>query len=108
VIYYYPFASTSQAENELEFPSSLGRTERAYVHKMAAEMGFKSKSRGLGQNRYTAIRKSKMHIDYLWAQKPAPPEKNFSMLDFIRVSDPLILIADPNRESRIRIQGLMT
>ena len=31
---------------ELEFPSSLTATERAYIHRLVQSMGFKSKSRG--------------------------------------------------------------
>ena len=31
---------------ELEFPSSLTATERAYVHQMGVDFGFKHKSRG--------------------------------------------------------------
>ena len=38
-------------ETELSLPSSLYSTERAYVHKVAAEMGLQSKSRGKGQTR---------------------------------------------------------
>ena len=39
------------SETELEFPSSFLSTERAYVHKLATEMGLLSKSRGKGQAR---------------------------------------------------------
>ena len=38
-------------ETELSLPSSLLSTERAYVHKIAVEMGLQSKSRGKGQAR---------------------------------------------------------
>ena len=38
-------------ETELTLPSSLLSTERAYVHKLAIEMGLQSKSRGKGQTR---------------------------------------------------------
>ena len=38
-------------ETELSLPSSLLSTERAYVHKIAIEMGLQSKSRGKGQAR---------------------------------------------------------
>ena len=38
-------------ETELTLPSSLLSTERAYVHKLAIEMGLESKSRGKGQTR---------------------------------------------------------
>ena len=41
----------SSDETELSLPSSLFSTERAYVHKIAAEMGLQSKSRGKGQSR---------------------------------------------------------
>ena len=39
-------------ETEMSLPSSLLSTERAYVHKLAIEMGLQSKSRGKGQARY--------------------------------------------------------
>ena len=38
-------------ETELTLPSSLLSTERAYVHKLAIEMGGQSTSRGKGQTR---------------------------------------------------------
>ena len=41
----------SSDETELSLPSSLFSTERAYVHKIAAEKGLQSKSRGKGQTR---------------------------------------------------------
>ena len=44
-----------EEETELEFPSSLLSTERAYVHKMATELGLASKSRGKGQTRYLTV-----------------------------------------------------
>jgi len=47
-----------EEETELEFPTSLGKLERAYIHKLAPEMGFKSKSRGNGQNRYITVYKN--------------------------------------------------
>jgi len=47
--------SVSEAETELQLPSSLLSTERAYVHKLASEMGFQSKSRGKGQARYLTV-----------------------------------------------------
>lgn len=33
-------------QKELEFPSSYTAEERAYIHKLAYELGLKSKSRG--------------------------------------------------------------
>merc|ERR1719244_147622 len=39
----------SEGETELQLPSSLLSTERAYVHKMASEMGLQSKSKGKGK-----------------------------------------------------------
>ena len=45
----------SEGETELQLPSSLLSTERAYVHKMASEMGLQSKSRGKGQARYLTV-----------------------------------------------------
>ena len=44
-----------EEETELEFPSSLLSTERAYVHKLATELGLASKSRGKGQTRYLTV-----------------------------------------------------
>merc|ERR1719244_1258051 len=45
----------SEGETELQLPSSLLSTERAYVHKLESEMGFQSKSRGKGQARYLTV-----------------------------------------------------
>ncbi|XP_067934635.1 3'-5' RNA helicase YTHDC2-like isoform X1 [Watersipora subatra] len=40
---------------ELEFPSSLTSTERAYIHRLAAANNFKSRSRGKNSNRYITV-----------------------------------------------------
>ena len=40
---------------EYEFPSSLTSEERAYIHRMAIEMGLNSKSRGKGASRYLTV-----------------------------------------------------
>eukprot|EP00092_Neocalanus_flemingeri_P000813 GFUD01000866.1.p1 GENE.GFUD01000866.1~~GFUD01000866.1.p1 ORF type:complete len:1316 (+),score=569.14 GFUD01000866.1:71-3949(+) len=45
----------SEGETELQLPSSFLSTERAYVHKLATEMGLQSKSRGKGQARYLTV-----------------------------------------------------
>ena len=45
----------SETETELQLPSSLLSTERAYVHKLAGELGLQSKSRGKGQARYLTV-----------------------------------------------------
>ncbi|XP_073480730.1 3'-5' RNA helicase YTHDC2 isoform X1 [Aquarana catesbeiana] len=44
-------------QEEMEFPSSLTSTERAFVHRLAQSLGLISKSRGKGANRYLTIRK---------------------------------------------------
>ncbi|KAM3937213.1 3'-5' RNA helicase YTHDC2 isoform 2-T2 [Leptodactylus fuscus] len=44
-------------EKELEFPSSLTSTERAFIHRFAQSLGLISKSKGKGANRYLTIRK---------------------------------------------------
>ncbi|XP_067667138.1 3'-5' RNA helicase YTHDC2-like isoform X1 [Haliotis asinina] len=47
----------SENQKELEFPSSLSATERAYIHRLCDDLGMKSKSRGKGANRFLTIYK---------------------------------------------------
>ncbi|KAJ8395601.1 hypothetical protein AAFF_G00030820 [Aldrovandia affinis] len=42
-------------EKELEFPSSLTSTERAFIHRLAQSLGYISKSRGKGSRRFLTI-----------------------------------------------------
>ncbi|XP_036436605.1 3'-5' RNA helicase YTHDC2 [Colossoma macropomum] len=44
-------------QKEMEFPSSLTSTERAFIHRLAQSLGYISKSRGKGSNRFLTIRK---------------------------------------------------
>ncbi|XP_026152929.1 3'-5' RNA helicase YTHDC2 isoform X2 [Mastacembelus armatus] len=44
-------------QREMEFPSSLSSTERAFIHRMAQSLGYISKSKGKGPNRFLTIRK---------------------------------------------------
>ncbi|XP_062844381.1 3'-5' RNA helicase YTHDC2 [Trichomycterus rosablanca] len=44
-------------QKEMEFPSSLTSTERAFIHRLAQSLGYISKSRGKGANRFLTIRK---------------------------------------------------
>ncbi|XP_017282872.1 3'-5' RNA helicase YTHDC2 [Kryptolebias marmoratus] len=44
-------------EKEMEFPSSLSNTERAFVHRLAQSLGYISKSKGKGSNRFLTVRK---------------------------------------------------
>ncbi|XP_041811123.1 3'-5' RNA helicase YTHDC2-like [Chelmon rostratus] len=44
-------------EKEMEFPSSLTSTERAFIHRMAQSLGYISKSKGKRPNRILTIRK---------------------------------------------------
>ncbi|KAK2819379.1 hypothetical protein Q5P01_024940 [Channa striata] len=44
-------------QKEMEFPSSLTSTERAFIHQMAQSLGYISKSKGKGSNRFLTIRK---------------------------------------------------
>ncbi|XP_053934447.1 3'-5' RNA helicase YTHDC2-like [Cuculus canorus] len=44
-------------EEEIEFPSSLTNTERAFVHQLCRSLGLISKSKGKGANRYLTVRK---------------------------------------------------
>lgn len=44
-------------QKEMTFPSSLTSTERAFIHRMAQSLGYISKSKGKGQNRFLTIRK---------------------------------------------------
>ncbi|KAJ0012741.1 hypothetical protein NQD34_017075 [Periophthalmus magnuspinnatus] len=45
-------------QKEMEFPSSLSSTERAFIHRIALSLGYISKSKGKGSNRYLTIRKT--------------------------------------------------
>ncbi|XP_030579929.1 3'-5' RNA helicase YTHDC2 [Archocentrus centrarchus] len=44
-------------QKEMEFPSSLSNTERAFIHRMAQSLGYISKSKGKGPDRFLTIRK---------------------------------------------------
>ncbi|KAG7240878.1 hypothetical protein INR49_023452 [Caranx melampygus] len=44
-------------QREMEFPSSLSSTERAFIHRLAQSLGYISKSKGKGPNRFLTIRK---------------------------------------------------
>uniref|UniRef100_A0A3Q1BZP0 RNA helicase n=1 Tax=Amphiprion ocellaris TaxID=80972 RepID=A0A3Q1BZP0_AMPOC len=44
-------------QKEMTFPSSLTSTERAFIHRMAQSLGYISKSKGKGQDRFLTIRK---------------------------------------------------
>ncbi|XP_028456578.1 3'-5' RNA helicase YTHDC2 isoform X2 [Perca flavescens] len=53
-------------QKEMEFPSSLSSTERAFIHRMAQSLGYISKSKGKGPNRSLTIRKKN------GSEKPRP------------------------------------
>ncbi|KAM9841116.1 3'-5' RNA helicase YTHDC2-like [Aulostomus maculatus] len=53
-------------DKEMEFPSSLTSTERAFIHRTAQSLGYISKSRGKGPSRFLTIRKTS------GADKPRP------------------------------------
>ncbi|KAM6985128.1 LOW QUALITY PROTEIN: 3'-5' RNA helicase YTHDC2 [Aplochiton taeniatus] len=44
-------------QKEMDFPSSLTSTERAFIHRLAQSLGYISKSRGKGSTRFLTIRK---------------------------------------------------
>ncbi|XP_073200826.1 3'-5' RNA helicase YTHDC2 isoform X3 [Lepidochelys kempii] len=44
-------------QREMEFPSSLTSTERAFIHRLSQSLGLISKSKGKGANRYLTIKK---------------------------------------------------
>ncbi|XP_053330262.1 3'-5' RNA helicase YTHDC2 [Spea bombifrons] len=44
-------------QKEMEFPSSLTSTERAFIHRLAQSLGLVSKSKGKGTNRYLTLKK---------------------------------------------------
>ncbi|XP_015222321.2 3'-5' RNA helicase YTHDC2 isoform X1 [Lepisosteus oculatus] len=44
-------------QKEMEFPSSLTSTERAFVHRLAQSSGLISKSKGKGTNRFLTVKK---------------------------------------------------
>ncbi|GAB1605067.1 3'-5' RNA helicase YTHDC2-like isoform X2 [Argonauta hians] len=47
----------NECQKELEFPSSLNASERAYIHRLAESLGLKSKSRGKNSNRFLTVTK---------------------------------------------------
>ncbi|XP_056289320.1 3'-5' RNA helicase YTHDC2 isoform X2 [Pseudoliparis swirei] len=53
-------------QREMEFPSSLSSTERAFIHRMAQSLGYISKSKGKGPTRFLTIKKKS------GADKPRP------------------------------------
>ncbi|XP_066516299.1 3'-5' RNA helicase YTHDC2 isoform X2 [Hoplias malabaricus] len=44
-------------QKEMEFPSSLTSSERAFIHRLAQSLGYISKSKGKGSNRFLTVRK---------------------------------------------------
>uniref|UniRef100_A0A671M4S5 RNA helicase n=1 Tax=Sinocyclocheilus anshuiensis TaxID=1608454 RepID=A0A671M4S5_9TELE len=44
-------------DKELDFPSSLTNSERAFIHRLTQSLGYVSKSRGKGSGRYLTVRK---------------------------------------------------
>uniref|UniRef100_A0A8C2L053 RNA helicase n=1 Tax=Cyprinus carpio TaxID=7962 RepID=A0A8C2L053_CYPCA len=44
-------------QKELDFPSSLTNSERAFIHRLAQSLGYASKSRGKGSSRCLTVRK---------------------------------------------------
>uniref|UniRef100_A0A096M857 RNA helicase n=1 Tax=Poecilia formosa TaxID=48698 RepID=A0A096M857_POEFO len=49
--------SDEKGGTEMEFPSSLSSTERAFVHRLAQSLGYISKSKGKGSSRFLTVRK---------------------------------------------------
>ncbi|XP_063151405.1 3'-5' RNA helicase YTHDC2 isoform X3 [Candoia aspera] len=44
-------------QREMDFPSSLTSTERAFIHRLSQSLGLISKSKGKGANRYLTVKK---------------------------------------------------
>ncbi|XP_061045508.1 3'-5' RNA helicase YTHDC2 isoform X3 [Eubalaena glacialis] len=44
-------------QREMEFPSSLTSTERAFIHRLSQSLGLVSKSKGKGASRYLTVKK---------------------------------------------------
>ncbi|KAM7149206.1 3'-5' RNA helicase YTHDC2 isoform 7-T8 [Molossus nigricans] len=44
-------------QREMEFPSSLTSTERAFIHRLSQSLGLVSKSKGKGANRFLTVKK---------------------------------------------------
>ncbi|XP_029300796.1 3'-5' RNA helicase YTHDC2 isoform X2 [Cottoperca gobio] len=53
-------------QKEMKFPSSLSSTDRAFIHRMAQSLGYTSRSKGKGPNRFLTIRKKN------GSEKPRP------------------------------------
>ncbi|XP_036365710.1 3'-5' RNA helicase YTHDC2-like isoform X2 [Octopus sinensis] len=53
---------SNECQKELEFPSSLNASERAYIHRLAESLGLKSKSRGKNSNRFLTVTKKNNNV----------------------------------------------
>nr|XP_014346728.1 PREDICTED: probable ATP-dependent RNA helicase YTHDC2 isoform X2 [Latimeria chalumnae] len=47
-------------QKEMEFPSSLTSTERAFIHRLSQSLGLISRSKGKGANRFLTIKKKEV------------------------------------------------
>lgn len=96
-------------QKEMEFPSSLTSTERAFIHRMAQSLGYISKSKGKGPNRFLTIRK-KNETDNLQPTIPMTLSQNTlyfirSLLQRFPISKKERIDIQPNEKSGISVSA---
>jgi len=85
--------------SEIAFSSSLTTDERKFVHKISQEFGLKSKSQGVGENRFITVLKKKSNVQKASGMAPAlwSPHKNTIQA----LSDPIFVTASQMQENLV-------
>ncbi|KAK5851607.1 hypothetical protein PBY51_023149 [Eleginops maclovinus] len=96
-------------EKEMEFPSSLTSTERAFIHRTAQSLGYISRSKGKGSNRFLTLRK-KSCTDKPRPSMPLPLSQNSiysirSLLQRFPVSNKERIDMQPNTRSGLSVSS---
>ncbi|KAL6097396.1 ythdc2 [Pungitius sinensis] len=94
-------------QKEMGFPSSLSSNERAFIHRMAQSLGYISKSKGKGPNRFLTIRK-KSGSDKPQPTMPLPVSHNSlyfigSLLQRFPISSKERLDMQPNNKNGVSV-----
>lgn len=96
-------------QKEMEFPSSLTSTERAFIHRTAQSLGYISRSKGKGPNRFLTLRK-KSCTDKPRPSMPLPLSQNCiysirSLLQRFPVSNKERIDMQPNTRSGMAVSS---
>ncbi|XP_033952296.1 3'-5' RNA helicase YTHDC2 [Pseudochaenichthys georgianus] len=96
-------------QKEMEFPSSLTSTERAFIHRTAQSLGYISRSKGKGPNRFLTLRK-KSCTDKPRPSMPLPLSQNSiysirSLLQRFPVSNKERVDMQPNTRSGMSVSS---